>query len=335
MSTLLSVKDLRVTFDRSDEIAPAVDGVSFDLNDGEMLGIVGESGSGKSVTALSILQLIPTPPGRVLSGEILLDGADLLQLGDDDIRRIRGNSVAMIFQEPMTSLNPVFTVGSQIMEPLIQHQNLTRKQARRRVIELLGLVGIPSPAQRVREYPHQLSGGMRQRVMISMALACGPKILIADEPTTALDVTIQAQILDLIHRLQDELKMATILITHNLGVVAGYVDRVIVMYAGKVVEQGSVEDVFEKPLHPYTEGLRSSIPRLDADIDRLITIDGVAPSPFDMPVGCSFGPRCQHFRRACSDVAPDLIEIERDHHVACIRHSDYQHVTAGREKHVS
>lgn len=325
MAPLLSVRNLRTHFITEDGEVPAVDGVSFDLSAGETLGIVGESGSGKSVTSLSIMRLIPTPPGRIAGGEILFNGEDLLKKSPAEMRKIRGNDISMIFQEPMTSLNPVFTIGDQIMEAIILHQKLSKKDARDRAIEMLRLVGIPSPEQRVDEYPHQLSGGMRQRVMIAMALSCNPRLLIADEPTTALDVTIQAQILELLQRLQEEFGMAIIMITHDLGVVAGMVDRVIVMYAGKVVEEAPVRELFTSPKHPYTEGLLGSIPKLHQVQDRLQTIEGVVPSPFNMPKGCRFHPRCKYAQPACEEAEPLLQELAPGHYAACIRHSDYRH----------
>jgi len=323
---LLSVRNLKTYFQTEDGEVPAVDGVSFDLEAGETLGIVGESGCGKSVTSLSIMRLIPSPPGRIAGGEIIFDGEDLLKKTPAEMRKIRGNEISMIFQEPMTSLNPVFTIGDQIMEAIILHQKLSKKEARERAIEMLRLVGIPSPEQRVDEYPHQLSGGMRQRVMIAMALSCNPRLLIADEPTTALDVTIQAQILELLQRLQEEFGMAIIMITHDLGVVAGMVDRVIVMYAGKVVEEAPVRELFRNPLHPYTIGLLGSIPKLHQAQERLQTIEGVVPSPFNMPRGCRFHPRCPYARPACEEAQPPLMELAPGHFAACIRHTDYRHV---------
>jgi oligopeptide/dipeptide ABC transporter ATP-binding protein len=297
---ILQVENLRTYFTTEAGVARAVDGVSFHVNPGETLGIVGESGSGKSVTSLSLMRLIPQPPGKIQPGSRILfraeggDPEDLAQADEKRMRQIRGNDIAMIFQEPMTSLNPVFRVGDQIAESLRLHQGLDRKQARGRAIEMLQLVGIPIPAQRVDEFPHQLSGGMRQRVMIAMALACNPKLLIADEPTTALDVTIQAQILELLNRLQQELGMSIILITHDLGVVAETCDRVIVMYAGQVFEEGPVEDVFRDPQNPYTEGLLRSMPRLGQEVERLAVIPGVVPAPTSWPKGCRFAERCPY-----------------------------------------
>ncbi len=328
MQPLLSVRNLSTVFETEYGTAKAVDGVSFDLAEGEILGLVGESGSGKSVTALSILNLIPSPPGRILADSIQFNGVDLAALSNRDMRRIRGKDIAMIFQEPMTSLNPVYTVGSQIMETLILHERLSRREARERAVHLLDLVGISAPDQFADNYPHQLSGGMRQRVMIAMALACNPKLLIADEPTTALDVTIQAQIFELLHRLQEEFRMAVILITHDLGVVAEFVHRVIVMYAGRMVEEAPINDLFERSLHPYTEGLLQSVPPVDVDTERLQAIDGVVPSPFEMLAGCAFHPRCRYARSACQEAAPSLVELRPSHRVACIRHLDYRHATA-------
>jgi peptide/nickel transport system ATP-binding protein len=321
MSSLLSVQNLKTSFFTDYGLARAVDGLSFDIDEGQVLAIVGESGSGKSVTALSILQLIPTPPGLFEDGRILFEGRDLMAMSKSEIRAVRGNDISMIFQEPMTSLNPVYTVGSQIMEAILLHQDVGRREAREKAIELLDLVGISSPGEFVDNYPHQLSGGMRQRVMIAIALACNPKLLIADEPTTALDVTIQAQIFDLLRSLQQDRRMAVILITHDLGVVAEFVDYVIVMYAGRAVEQAPIHDLFERPLHPYTEGLLNSIPKVDTDMDRLEAIDGTVPSPFDMPSGCPFHPRCKYAEPACEEAVPPLVDASANHSVACIRHT--------------
>ena len=313
-SPILEVENLRTYFRTDAGLARAVDGVSFHVNPGETLGIVGESGSGKSVTALSVMQLIPRPPGEIQPGSKILfrgDGGeeDLALASEERMRKIRGNDIAMIFQEPMTSLNPVFKVGDQIMESLRLHQGLSKKDARDRAIEMLRMVGIPIPEQRVDEYPHQLSGGMRQRVMIAIALACDPKVLIADEPTTALDVTIQAQILDLLNRLQEELGMAIILITHDLGVVAETCDRVIVMYAGQVFEEGPVGDVFRDPQNPYTEGLLRSIPKLGSTEERLAVIPGVVPSPTEWPTGCRFHDRCPYGWEKPKNEEPPLFEL--------------------------
>jgi oligopeptide/dipeptide ABC transporter ATP-binding protein len=318
---LLSVKDLSTAFGS----ATVVDRVSFDLAAGEVLGIVGESGSGKSVTALSIMRLI-SHPGRITTGSVHFEGEDLLAKSEAEMRKIRGDRISMIFQEPMTSLNPVFTVGDQIMETLRQHQGMDRAAARRRAVELLKLVEIPSAERRVDEYPHQMSGGMRQRVMIAIALACSPKLLIADEPTTALDVTIQAQILDLLRQLQSELGMAVILITHDLGVVAEFVQRVIVMYAARGAETGTVTNLFNTPLHPYTEGLLASVPQLDHVVDRLSAIEGSIPSPHDFPQGCRFHPRCRYAKEPCTVIVPKLMELAPGHRAACIRHTGYRDV---------
>ncbi|HEU0013332.1 MAG TPA: ABC transporter ATP-binding protein [Longimicrobium sp.] len=312
---ILQVDNLRTWFSTDGGVARAVDGVSFHVNPGETLGIVGESGSGKSVTSLSIMRLIPQPPGMIQPGSRILFRAengemeDLAAASEKRMRQIRGNDIAMIFQEPMTSLNPVFTVGDQIVESLRLHQGLGKKAARDRAIEMLQLVGIPIPHQRVDEYPHQLSGGMRQRVMIAMALACDPKLLIADEPTTALDVTIQAQILELLNRLQQDLGMSIILITHDLGVVAETCDRVIVMYAGQVFEEGPVDDVFHDPQNPYTEGLLRSMPKLGETVERLAVIPGVVPSPLNWPVGCRFHDRCPYGWEKTEQEEPPLFDI--------------------------
>jgi peptide/nickel transport system ATP-binding protein len=295
---------------------------------GETLAIVGESGCGKSMTALSLMRLIPDPPGRIVSGAVKLAGRDLLKISEEEMRRVRGNEISMIFQEPMTSLNPVMTIGKQISEALILHRDMNRKAALKRAVEMLDLVRIPEPAQRAKEYPHQLSGGMRQRAMIAMALACNPKVLIADEPTTALDVTIQAQILELIVELQREFSAAVILITHDLGVVAETARRVIVMYAGRKVEEAEVGELFARPLHPYTVGLLASIPRLDllrgqvrADTDRLQEIPGMVPPLFDLPDGCAFAPRCSRADDLCRRERPVYEQKQPSHWAACW-HSD-------------
>jgi oligopeptide/dipeptide ABC transporter ATP-binding protein len=312
---ILEVENLRTWFSTDAGMARAVDGVSFHVNPGETLGIVGESGSGKSVTSLSVMRLIPQPPGMIQPGsKILFRGADgrpedLARATEQRMRHIRGNDIAMIFQEPMTSLNPVFTVGDQIMESLRLHQGLNKRDARGRAIDMLKLVGIPIPEQRVDEYPHQLSGGMRQRVMIAMALACDPKLLIADEPTTALDVTIQAQILELLNRLQEELGMSIILITHDLGVVAETCDRVIVMYAGQVYEEGPVDDVFHDPQNPYTEGLLRSMPKLGERVERLAVIPGLVPAPTHWPSGCRFHDRCPYGWEKTEKEDPPVFDI--------------------------
>ena len=319
-SYLLQIKDLKTHFFTDEGISPAVDGVDYAVRKGETLGVVGESGCGKSVTALSIMRLIPDPPGKIMGGDIIFEGQSLLSLSNDDMRRIRGNKISMIFQEPMTSLNPVYTIGNQISEALRLHQGLNKKDARDRSIEMLQLVGIPLPERRVDEHPHQLSGGMRQRAMIAMALSCNPSLLIADEPTTALDVTIQAQILDLMGSLKADLNTAIILITHDLGVVAESVARVVVMYAGKVVEEADVYNIFENPLHPYTEGLLESIPRIDHSAqkqERLKEIRGVVPIPSQLPRGCHFNPRCPKVMDICREEIPDLKEEKSGHRVRC------------------
>ncbi len=302
-------------------IAKAVDGVSYQLNKGEPLGVVGESGCGKSVTALSILRLIPVPPGKVVGGKILFSGDNLLDLSDDEMRKIRGNRISMIFQEPMTSLNPVFTIGNQIQETFRLHQGLSRKDALIETIEMLKLVNIPSPERCVKQYPHELSGGMRQRAMIAMALGCKPEVLIADEPTTALDVTIQAQILDLMIKLKEELGMAIILITHNLGVISETVRRVLVMYAGKIMEEAKTKVLFQNPQHPYTTGLLKSVPRLGDKVRfgkvRLNEIPGMVPSLYELPSGCKFSTRCCSVMAICKEKEPELKEIEQGHFNRC------------------
>lgn len=323
---ILKVDGLKTYFFTRQGTVKAVDGVSLELKPKETLAIVGESGCGKSITALSLLRLIPYPPGRIIEGSIELEGVDLMTLDEDQMRDIRGNDVSMIFQEPMTSLNPVMTVARQISEALILHQGMNREQALQRSIEMLELVGIPEPHQRVKEYPHQLSGGMRQRVMIAMALACNPKVLIADEPTTALDVTIQAQILNLMVDLQHRLDTAIILITHDLGVVAETADRVIVMYAGRKVEEASVEDLFADAQHPYTHGLLASIPRLDLirganEHERLQEISGIVPALSDLPQGCAFAPRCKFADEKCTAEYPPYEQKKTGHWAACW-HSD-------------
>ncbi|MGE0392987.1 MAG: ABC transporter ATP-binding protein [Vicinamibacterales bacterium] len=305
---LLRVEQLETQFLTDHGTIQAVDDVSLDLRAGETLAIVGESGSGKSVTALSLLRLVPQPPGRIAGGEVWFRGRNLLGLGEADMRAVRGREISMIFQEPMTSLNPVFTCGEQIAEVVVLHKRLPKRAAFERAVEMLATVGIPAPAQRAREYPHQLSGGMRQRVMIAMALVCRPSILIADEPTTALDVTIQAQILELIDRLKAEFGMAVILITHDLGIVAGHADRVAVMYAGQVVEYGDVPSVFGRPVHPYTAGLQRSLPRLGVRQDRLRVIPGNVPNPLRFPAGCRFGPRCPVRTAGCAAPQP-LVDL--------------------------
>ena len=318
---LLDIRGLRTQFFTDDGLARAVDGVSYSLEKGETVGVVGESGCGKSVTALSVLRLIPDPPGKIVDGEIIFEGTDLLGLSSAAMRRIRGNDISMIFQEPMTSLNPVFTIGNQITEAVRLHQGLNKKQALDKAIESLRLVGIPVPERRVHEYPHQLSGGMRQRAMIAMALSCNPKVLIADEPTTALDVTIEAQILDLMRTLQKELGTAIIMITHDLGVIADIARKVVVMYAGKVVEQAPVERIFASPNHPYTQGLLRSLPRVDKDASgakqRLQEIPGIVPSLLNLPTGCKFASRCPSVMPQCKEQEPALEQVASDHYSAC------------------
>ncbi len=314
---LLEIKDLRVYFKTDEGIAKSVDGVTYSIGPGETLGVVGESGCGKSVTSLSILKLIPMPPGIVAGGSIRFRGRELLDLSEAEMRRIRGNEIAMIFQEPMTSLNPVFTVGNQLMEAILIHQDgLTKSEAREKAIDALRTVNIPAPEVRIDEYPHQMSGGMKQRVMIAMALVCNPALLIADEPTTALDVTIQAQILELLNRLQKEFGMSILLITHDLGVVAEMADHVVVMYAGKIVEQAKVEELFNNPQHPYTIGLFKSLPDLEGRRERLATIPGMVPKPQDFPSGCRFRNRCTLAEAGCEH-EPPLVPIAEDHTLAC------------------
>jgi peptide/nickel transport system ATP-binding protein len=325
-NAVLSVEGLRTYFFTRNGVVKAVEEVSFDIGAGETLAIVGESGCGKSMTALSLMRLIPEPPGKIISGSVELDGRDLMKLSEDEMRQVRGNDISMIFQEPMTSLNPVMTIGTQISEALILHQGMTKAEALARSIEMLNLVKIPEPEQRAKEYPHQLSGGMRQRAMIAMALACNPKVLIADEPTTALDVTIQAQILDLIVGLQKEVGAAVILITHDLGVVAETAHRVIVMYAGRKVEETDVKTLFREPLHPYTRGLLASVPRLeimtgrDEEIpERLTEIDGIVPALYELPPGCAFAPRCPMAIDKCRAEAPAYEQVRANRWVACWR----------------
>ena len=314
---LVEIRNLRTVFSSSDGTAVAVDNVSFDIGHGETLGMVGESGCGKSVTSLSILRLVPSPPGRIVGGHVLFEGEDLLTKSEAEMRHVRGNRISMIFQEPMTSLNPAFTVGDQIAEAIALHQKLNMREAMERAVDSLRMVGIPLPQRRVKEYPHQLSGGMRQRVMIAMALSCNPKLLIADEPTTALDVTIQAQILDLMRRLKHELHMSILLITHDLGVIAEMAERVVVMYAGQIVEEAPVVQLFESPRHPYTSGLLSSIPRLRAGRERLHVIEGMVPSLTDLPPGCRFWPRCPLAFERCRTESPDLVISEPGRRVRC------------------
>ena len=328
--TVLEVEGLKTYFFVRQGIVKAVDDMSFSLKAGEKLAIIGESGCGKSMTALSILRLVPDPPGRIVAGSVRLDGRDLLKLSDAEMRRVRGNQISMIFQEPMTSLNPVWSIGNQISEAVMLHQNVSRHEAFDKAVEMLKLVKIPEPARRAREYPHQLSGGMRQRAMTAMALACNPQVLLADEPTTALDVTIQAQILDLILELQERLGTAVVLITHDLGVVAETAQRVIVMYGGKKVEEAAVEDLFETPLHPYTQGLLAAVPHLAAmsglDVNlparsRLKEIPGIVPALVNLPKGCTFAPRCAYASDVCRNEFPPYESKRPGHSVACW-HSD-------------
>jgi oligopeptide transport system ATP-binding protein len=324
MATLLDVKDLTTRFYTDEGVVHAVNGISYDMQEGETLGIVGESGCGKSVHALSIMRLIPSPPGKVERGEVCFAGRDILKVSENEMRRIRGAQIAMVFQDPMTSLNPVYTVGSQIMEALMLHHAMDRNQARQRAGELLEMVGIPAARQRVDDYPHQFSGGMRQRAMIAMALSCQPQLLIADEPTTALDVTIQAQIVELVKRLQSELGMAIMWITHDLGIVAELAQRVNVMYAGYIIERGSVRDIFKRTSHPYTLGLLGSLPRLDeAPGTKLVSIPGLPPDLIALPVGCPFAARCPFVIERCREAMPPLEKAEgEDHTVACWRWPD-------------
>ena len=318
---LLEVKDLETEFKVKRGTVKAVNGVSFEVDKGEILAVVGESGSGKSVTSLSVMGLI-RDPGRVAGGEILFNGENLLKKSTKEMQAVRGDKISMIFQEPMTSLNPVYRVKDQIMETILTHTTMNKKEALKRAIEMLDLVGIPAPEQRVNDYPHQMSGGMRQRVMIAMALACDPELLIADEPTTALDVTIQAQILDLINRLREKLGMAVLLITHDLGVVAETADKVVVMYCGRVVEQATVEQLSTKPLHPYTQGLLDSIPKMDEDRERLYMIKGIVPDPIHLPKGCSFADRCDKCMEKCREHMPKLSVTEDGRKVRCFLVSD-------------
>ena len=315
---LLEVRNLRTYFLSDNGLVKAVNDVSFDLRRGETLGIVGESGCGKSVTALSILRLIPYPPGRIMGGEIFLEGEDLLQVSEDEIRAVRGNRIAMIFQEPMTSLNPVLTIGRQVGEPLEIHRNMQVKDTLQEAAALLKKVQIPASETRIGDYPHQFSGGMRQRAMIAMGLGCNPDLIIADEPTTALDVTVQAQLLDLMKQLTLDASTALIIITHNLGVVARYADRVNVMYAGKIVEKGTADDIYDDPRHPYTIGLMASVPQLDQDVKkRLVPIEGQPPDLANLPIGCAFHPRCKFAFKQCREQVPPLESVGGEHEKAC------------------
>jgi oligopeptide/dipeptide ABC transporter ATP-binding protein len=316
---ILRVRGLKTCFRSDGEEIRAVDGIDFEVYRKETLALVGESGCGKSASALSIMGLLPRPQGRIAGGEILYGGVDLARLAEEDLRRLRGNEISMIFQEPMTSLNPVYTVGRQIVEAVTAHRAMSKKKARNRAVEMLRRVGIPDPEGRVRSYPHEMSGGMRQRVMIAMALACTPRLLIADEPTTALDVTIQAQILSLLKELQADIGMSILLITHDLGVVAETADRVAVMYAGRIVEYATALDLFARPLHPYTRGLLESIPRIDLETERLHAIPGTVPAGRDLPPGCRFSNRCPKADDACTRDLPPLIEVSAGHWVGCRR----------------
>lgn len=314
---LLEVKGLKTYFHLDGKVAKAVDNVDFEVYNGETLALVGESGSGKSITSLSVMGLIPQPPGKIEEGSIVLDGKDLLKLTDKEMMRVRGNEIGMIFQEPMTSLNPVFTVGYQIAETLIRHKKMTKKEAYSKAVDLLKLVGFARAEEMIHEYPHQLSGGMRQRVMIAIALSCDPKLLIADEPTTALDVTIQAQILDLMIEMKQKFNSSILLITHDLGVVAEVADRVMVMYGGQIVEQATANELFTNPKHPYTNGLLGSIPSIEKKVDRLESIQGTVPPAHRFPEGCRFAPRCKDAMDKCHQVNPDLLEVGLDHKVRC------------------
>ncbi len=326
MATLLEVKGLTTQFFTQDGVVHAVNGISYKLNEGETLAIVGESGCGKSVGVMSLIKLIPQPPGKIVAGEVWFDGKNLLEMSDDEIRQIRGNRIAMIFQDPMTSLNPVLTIGRQITEALQLHMGMDGEQSRARAVELLELVGISGAQSRLDNYPHQFSGGMRQRVMIAMGLSCNPQLLIADEPTTALDVTIQAQIVDLVKELKNRIGMAIIWITHDLGVVAGLAERVIVMYAGQIVEEAEVHDLYDNPHHPYTLGLLRSIPRLDlGNNEKLIPIDGLPPDLVDLPKGCPFAARCEFRIERCIAENPPAEYVTSSHRVACWR---WEHVIA-------
>lgn len=321
--TILEVKDLKTYFFVDDKVVKAVDGVSFDISKGETVALVGESGSGKSITSLSVMRLIPQPPGRIMDGSsIKFDGRELLDLTERQMTRVRGNDIAMIFQEPMTSLNPVFTIGNQIAEAIIRHHALSKADAYKRAVELLKLVGFPRAEETVHEYPHQLSGGMRQRAMIAMSMSCDPQLLIADEPTTALDVTIQAQILELMQDVKNKFNSSILLITHDLGVVAEMADRVMVMYGGQIVEEATTEKLFENTMHPYTTGLLGSIPKIEDERDRLEQIPGQVPPAHNFPKGCRFAPRCSKAMPHCSEAPPELIEVEPGHKVRCYLYED-------------
>ena len=316
---VLKVENLRTYFRTRWGEVKAVDGVSFELRKGETLGIVGESGSGKSVTMLSMMRLIPMPPGRIVEGSITLDGEDLLQLSESEMSKVRGSKIALIIQDPMTSLNPVFTIGNQVTEAIRIHQDIPKRSVMEKALEVLRKVNIPAAESRIRDYPHQLSGGMRQRVVGAIGISCQPLVLIADEPTTSLDVTIQAQYLKLLRDLQEELNMAMIFITHDFGIVAKMCDRVAVMYAGKIVEVGSVRDIFNKPSHPYTEALLASVPKMEEDVDRLYAIEGQPPLLHDLPVGCSFADRCPYVMDRCREEYPPEFPVDEGHYSACWR----------------
>ena len=317
---LIEVKNLKTSFYTNKGVSKAIDGVDFEIYSGETLGLVGESGCGKSVTALSIMRLIQEPPGKIVDGEIRFKGRDLLKLKPEEMRRLRGNDISMIFQDPMTSLNPVFTVGNQISETILLHKGVSKKEAMVQTVEMLQKVDIPLPKQRVNEYPYQLSGGMRQRIMIAMALSCTPQLLIADEPTTALDVTIQAQILDLMNNLKDKFDMSILIITHDLGVIAEIADRVVIMYAGDVVEYTDIKTLFTNYKHPYTYGLINCVPQIDKEVDRLITIPGIVPSSYNLPRGCKYNTRCPLADDDCFVQKPELEEVEKGHKVRCWHH---------------
>ncbi|HMN63033.1 MAG TPA: ABC transporter ATP-binding protein [Anaerolinea sp.] len=328
MAELLNVQGLETRFRTREGIVHAVNGVSFVLKEGETLGIVGESGCGKSVTVMSMLRLIPSPPGKVTAGKAIYQGKDLLAMSDEEIRHVRGAQISMVFQDPMTSFNPVLTIGRQVSEPLEVHLGMSHKQSTERVVEMLSMMGIPNAKDRLNDYPHQFSGGMRQRVMIAMSLTCNPQILIADEPTTALDVTIQAQIVDLVKRLREELGMAIIWITHDLGIIAGLAHRVAVMYGGFFIEEAPVKDLYGAPMHPYTLGLIGSLPRVDANRhDRLVSIDGLPPVLYQPPKSCPFAPRCKYRIEHCLTENPPLTTVAPNHHVAC-----WVDVSTGRER---
>jgi oligopeptide/dipeptide ABC transporter ATP-binding protein len=325
---LLEVKDLATHFFTQEGIVKAVDGISYELAEGEVLGVVGESGCGKSVGALSVMRLVADPPGRTVRGEVIFEGEDLLKLDDSEMRKVRGNKISMVFQEPMTSLNPVLTIGKQLTETAELHLGMNKQQAIDHAAELLERVGIPDAANRLDDYPHQFSGGMRQRVMIAIAISCNPRLIIADEPTTALDVTIQAQILELMQELAVEFGTALIIITHNLGVVARYAHRVMVMYAGKIIETGSAEEIYHNPRHPYTIGLLASVPRLDeAQRTRLQAIEGLPPNLVNMPVGCAFAARCAYANQKCLDEQPSLMNFSEKHSTACWRFAELPELT--------